>query len=259
MRKLLPKSRDENPLPPPPVIGKRKRVQVLVACEVCRRRKIKVPLTELVRGLSECRFSISEDKTWHDALAHQLQVVSEGESSIKTILDLLHGSLENESTKLLNSIREAQSVNDFIKTFADASLLLPHVPQRSNSQNIPTQLLRIPFPLRIGGLSPGTEPLSITDDLVAKFPDGVLPISQWTTLSTDNRYLSHILYLFFTWDHTLSHIIPRTVFLQDVKAGPMEPAKLCSRFLVNSLIAVSHIFISQGVSSRQGRDLRFRG
>ncbi|RKK53540.1 hypothetical protein BFJ69_g17822, partial [Fusarium oxysporum] len=131
MRKLLPKSRDENPLPPPPVIGKRKRVQVLVACEVCRRRKIKVPLTELVRGLSECRFSISEDKTWHDALAHQLQVVSEGESSIKTILDLLHGSLENESTKLLNSIREAQSVNDFVKTFADASLLLPHVPQRS--------------------------------------------------------------------------------------------------------------------------------
>ncbi|EXK79513.1 hypothetical protein FOQG_15872 [Fusarium oxysporum f. sp. raphani 54005] len=250
MRKLLPKSRDENPLPPPPVIGKRKRVQ-------CDNRR--PTCSQCIRSVSECRFSISEDKTWHDALAHQLQVVSEGESSIKTILDLLHGSLENESTKLLNSIREAQSVNDFVKTFADASLLLPHVPQRSNSQNIPTQLLRIPFPLRIGGLSPGTEPLSITDDLVAKFPDGVLPISQWTTLSTDNRYLSHILYLFFTWDHTLSHIIPRTVFLQDIKAGPMEPAKLCSRFLVNSLIAVSHIFISQGVSSRQGRDLRFRG
>jgi hypothetical protein len=79
------------------------------------------------------------------------------------------------------------------------------------------------------------------DGLVTRFPDGILPISQWTALSTDNRYLSHILYLFFAWDHTLSHIVPRTVFLQDLKVGPAEAAKFCSRFLVNSIIAVSHV------------------
>ncbi|KAK2684878.1 hypothetical protein QWA68_016350 [Fusarium oxysporum] len=127
MRKLLPKSRDENLLPPPPAIGKRKRFQ-------CDNRR--PTCSQCIRSVSECRFSISEDKTWHDALAHQLQVVSEGESSIKTILDLLHGSSKNESTKLLNSIREAQSVNDFIKTFADASLLLPHVLQRSSKWSL---------------------------------------------------------------------------------------------------------------------------
>ncbi|KAM5528731.1 nitrogen assimilation transcription factor nira [Fusarium oxysporum f. sp. phaseoli] len=137
MRKLLPKSRDKNqlPPPPPPAIGKRKRVQVLVACEVCRRRKIKCDnrrptCSQCIRSVSECHFSISDDKTQHDALAHQLQVVSEGESSLKTILDLLRGSSKNESINLLNSIREAQSVNDFVKTFTDASLLLPNVPQR---------------------------------------------------------------------------------------------------------------------------------
>jgi hypothetical protein len=69
-------------------------------------------------------------------LAHQLQVVSEGESSLKTILDLLRGSSKNESTKLLNSIREAQSVDHFVKTFADASLLLSHIPQRSSELSL---------------------------------------------------------------------------------------------------------------------------
>ncbi|KAH7190707.1 hypothetical protein DER44DRAFT_108204 [Fusarium oxysporum] len=143
MRKLLPKSQDKNqlPPPPPPAIGKRKRVQVLVACEVCQRRKIKCDnrrptCSQCIRSVSECRFSISEDKTWHDALAHQLQVVSEGESPVKTILDLLRGGSKDESIKLLNSIREAESVNDFIKTFADASLLLPHVPQRSTYKTL---------------------------------------------------------------------------------------------------------------------------
>ncbi|KAH7180240.1 hypothetical protein DER46DRAFT_687 [Fusarium sp. MPI-SDFR-AT-0072] len=141
MRKLLPKSRDENPLPQPPVIGKRKRVQVLVACEACRRRKIKCDnrrptCSQCIRSVSECRFPISKDKTLHDALAHQLQVISEGESPVKTILDLLRGGSKDESIKLLNSIREAQSVNDFIKTFTDASLLLPHVQQRSSKWSL---------------------------------------------------------------------------------------------------------------------------
>ncbi|EXL63623.1 hypothetical protein FOPG_20103 [Fusarium oxysporum f. sp. conglutinans race 2 54008] len=131
MRKLLPKSRDENLLPPPPAIGKRKRFQRVEGCD--NRRPT---CSQCIRSVSECRFSISEDKTWHDALAHQLQVVSEGESSLKTILDLLRGGSKNESTKLLNSIREAQSVNDFIKTLADASLLLPHVPQRSSKWSL---------------------------------------------------------------------------------------------------------------------------
>ncbi|KAJ3542275.1 hypothetical protein NM208_g4187 [Fusarium decemcellulare] len=48
MRKLLPKSQDQNPLPPPPDIARRKRVQTQVACEACRKRKTKVTLTELV-------------------------------------------------------------------------------------------------------------------------------------------------------------------------------------------------------------------
>ena len=86
-----------------------------------------------------------------------------------------------------------------------------------------------------------TEPLSITDELVTRFPDGVLPVSQWTGLSSDDKYLSHILYLFFTWDQTLSHIVPRTVFLEDLKAGPTKTTKFCSRFLVHCLIAVSHV------------------
>lgn len=125
--------------------------------------------------------------------------------------------------------------------------------------NLSLQPLRVPFRPRNQNSLPGcvpfippvftasrlidtrTEPLGIADELASKFPDGVLPISQWTTISTDDRYLSHIVYLFFTWDHTLSRVISKTVFLQDLKAGSTKPGNLCSRFLVNSILAISHV------------------
>jgi hypothetical protein len=69
-------------------------------------------------------------------LAHQLQVVSEGESSLKTILDLLRRSSKYESTRLLDSIREAQSIDHFVKIFNDANLLLPHIQQRPSELSI---------------------------------------------------------------------------------------------------------------------------
>ncbi|KAM5357655.1 hypothetical protein ACJZ2D_016043 [Fusarium nematophilum] len=260
MRKLLPKSPDQNPSPAPPGLGKRKRAAVLIACETCRKRKIKCDnrrpaCSQCVRSSSECRFAIPKDKADHDTLTHQLRAVSLAESSLKTILDLLRGSSEDESAELLRRIRQEQSVDDFVKTFSDASLLLPPVPQRSDPQNLPALPLKMPIPLSVDNLSLA-DPRSIKDDLVAK---SVLPISQWTTLSTDDRYLTHLLNLFFAWDNTLSHAIPRTGFLQDLNAGPKEVGKFCSKFLVNSIIAISHLFMSQGASSRQCGDLRSRG
>ena len=88
------------------------------------------------------------------------------------------------------------------------------------------------------------ETLSISDDLVARFPDGVLPVAQWTSLSTDDRYLTHLLNLFFTWDNALSYIIHRPMFIQDLKSG-IPPASsglgFCSRFLIHSILAVAHV------------------
>ncbi|KAG8352355.1 hypothetical protein FVEN_g9640 [Fusarium venenatum] len=77
MRKLLPRSRDENTWLPTPTIGKRKRFQVQVACDACRRRKIKCDTrrpacSQCVRSVNECRFAVPDDTSRHGAGLNQL-------------------------------------------------------------------------------------------------------------------------------------------------------------------------------------------
>ncbi|KAJ3453382.1 hypothetical protein MRS44_017629 [Fusarium solani] len=255
MRKLLPKSPDQNPPPATPGLGKRKRPMVSMACESCRKRKIKCDnrrpaCSQCVRSLRECRFAINETKTDNETLNHQLRAASLAESSLKTILDQLRGGSQDESVELLHRIRQEQSVDDLVKTFSDASLLLPPAPPPSDSHSLERRKRFL-----IDGYT-RANPWTSKDGLEAKY---VLPLSQWTTLSTDDSYLTHLLNLFFAWDHTLSHAIPRSGFLQGLKAGPKEGGKFCSKFLVNSILATSHLFMSQGESSRKCEELRSRG
>jgi hypothetical protein len=81
--------------------------------------------------LRECRFAINETKTDNETLNHQLRAASLAESSLKTILDQLRGGSQDESVELLHRIRQEQSVDDLVKTFSDASLLLPPAPPPS--------------------------------------------------------------------------------------------------------------------------------
>ncbi|KAI8710716.1 Amidohydro-rel domain-containing protein [Fusarium sp. LHS14.1] len=259
MRKLLPKSPDQNPPPATPGLGKRKRPMVSMACESCRKRKIKCDnrrpaCSQCVRSLRECRFAINETKADNETLNHQLRAASLAESSLKTILDQLRSGSQDKSVELLHSIRQEKSVDDLVKTFSDASLLLPPAPPPSDPQNSPTLPFKIPIPLSVENVS--SNPWTSKDGLEAKH---VLPLSQWTTLSTDDSYLTHLLNLFFAWDHTLSHAIPRSGFLQCLYAGPKEGGKFCSKFLVNSILATSHLFMSQGESSHKCEELRSSG
>lgn len=47
------------------------------------------------------------------------------------VFELLREGSKDDSAKLLNSIREAQSVDDFIKSLSEAALLIPLTPQQS--------------------------------------------------------------------------------------------------------------------------------
>jgi hypothetical protein len=77
-------------------------------------------------------------------------------------------------------------------------------------------------------------------------PGYTLPLSRWTTISDDDRLLSHLLLLFWTWDTICSRVIDRTMFEEDLKAinHPNE-LRFCSPFLVNALLAVSCVISSQ--------------
>ncbi|KAG5822776.1 hypothetical protein H9Q74_007122 [Fusarium xylarioides] len=89
-----------------------------------------------------------------------------------------------------------------------------------------------------------------SDDSTSIDPQGhILPFSRWTNVIQDDKFLSHLLLLFWTWDTSCNRVIDRTIFEDDLKnLDPTTPGvpsalRFCSPFLVNAILAVSCVSI----------------
>ncbi|KAM0541694.1 hypothetical protein ACHAO7_010361 [Fusarium culmorum] len=103
------------------------------------------------------------------------------------------------------------------------------------------------------------------DSMFVDLPGYTLPLSRWTTISDDDRLLSHLLLLFWTWDTICSRVIDRTMFEEDLKAlnphtinHPNE-LRFCSPFLVNALLAVSCLYTTNQATFLLPNDPNTRG
>lgn len=60
----------------------------------------------------------------------------------------------------------------------------------------------------------------------------------WTTVTNDDHLVSHLISLYFTWDHPLSQILDRGIFLDHMASGDIQP-ECCNPLLVNSILALA--------------------
>lgn len=65
-----------------------------------------------------------------------------------------------------------------------------------------------------------------------------LPAKPWTEVTDDDHFVSHLVSLYFTWEHAACHIIDRELFLEDMKKGQLD-SQCCSPLLVNALLATA--------------------
>jgi hypothetical protein len=65
-----------------------------------------------------------------------------------------------------------------------------------------------------------------------------LPAKPWTNVTDDEHFVSHLVSLYFTWEHAACHIIDRELFLEDMKSGRLD-SQCCSPLLVNALLATA--------------------
>ncbi|CAG1963325.1 unnamed protein product [Fusarium graminearum] len=66
------------------------------------------------------------------------------------------------------------------------------------------------------------------DRVFIDLPGYTFPISRWTTVSNDDKLLSHLLMLFWTWDTSRNRIIDRTILEEDLKY--LDPSRLLLNF-----------------------------
>lgn len=77
----------------------------------------------------------------------------------------------------------------------------------------------------------------------AEFPGRTLPLSKWTTVSDDDKLLSHLYDMALTWDNPSEHLFCRPMLEQDIV--DLDPSsdynastRFCSQFLINALLAI---------------------
>ncbi|KAF4337567.1 nitrogen assimilation transcription factor nit-4 [Fusarium beomiforme] len=103
------------------------------------------------------------------------------------------------------------------------------------------------------------------DSTIIGLPGLTLPLSRWTNVLQDDKFLTHLLLLFWTWDTACNRIIDRTIFEDDLKnldpttLGAPSELRFCSPFLVNALLAVSCLYSTNPITFSIPDELSTRG
>lgn len=71
---------------------------------------------------------------------------------------------------------------------------------------------------------------------LSDIPRFQVPARPWTTVVSDNDFVSHLISLWFTWSHPFRNWIDKELFVRDMQAGSLS-ARFCSPFLVNIILA----------------------
>lgn len=67
-----------------------------------------------------------------------------------------------------------------------------------------------------------------------------VPAKPWTSVTDDDDLVSHLVSLYFTWDHPCAQFVEQGTFLEHMKQGQLD-SEFCSPFLVNSILSVASV------------------
>ncbi|KAF4944570.1 hypothetical protein FSARC_14641 [Fusarium sarcochroum] len=267
-RPLLPATQQHPPAPiPRHVLPRHPRVGVSVACESCRKRKIRCNggrprCAACVRTNSECIYTPA-------AKDHELQRKFENLETERTayqkLIDLLRSREHGEANLILDLLRQNTSVHDVLRQIEHGDMLceLSLVPETRYRyvfpycQTLPAFLKSRDNPYLHSPIyewamnqenrepSSGTEgpaqPSAIfvkpyhAAEIIVPWIDSVEP-SRWTSVCSDNVLMRKILHAYFLHDYEWFTFMQKDYFFQDMAASRQ---RFCSSLLVNSLFALA--------------------
>lgn len=64
---------------------------------------------------------------------------------------------------------------------------------------------------------------------------------RWTTVTNDEELISHLISLYFVWEHQTLPFLDRELFIEDFESGQ---GSFCSPFLVNAILALGSVSLT---------------
>lgn len=80
----------------------------------------------------------------------------------------------------------------------------------------------------------------VTLESLCDIPLFNVPARPWTEVTDDDDLVSHLVSLYFTWDHPCGQFVDQGVFLDHMKRGDPN-SEFCTPLLVNSLLAMASV------------------
>ncbi|KAK6346057.1 hypothetical protein TWF730_010391 [Orbilia blumenaviensis] len=66
-----------------------------------------------------------------------------------------------------------------------------------------------------------------------------VPSQPWTTVTTNDEFVSHLIQLYFTWEAPIYDFVEKALFISDMRSGDPKNSRYCSPLLVNSMLAAA--------------------
>lgn len=158
---------------------------------------------------------------------------------LSSLLDELRSSDPVRINELVNFIRSDASMGRIATVLADTSISLDDFSSvnLNNHQSVESA---------IQSLLPPPDPCStntcsrITLESLVDIPLFQVPAKPWTNVTDDDNLVSHLISLYFTWDHPCWQLVDQKVFLLHMKTGDLG-SQYCTPFLVNSILAIASV------------------
>uniref|UniRef100_A0A0D2XIJ0 Xylanolytic transcriptional activator regulatory domain-containing protein n=1 Tax=Fusarium oxysporum (strain Fo5176) TaxID=660025 RepID=A0A0D2XIJ0_FUSOF len=286
LRALLPGPTREGDSPrPPPKLNIPKRISVKTACQACRQRKAKV----VGVSVNPYEAEAAAMKRKHDELKERIADHESLYSSLKT-------REPQETDEILRRIRAGKDVKGVAEDLQGGNLAIPTSQKqanpllRNNSDNtsnsattsgsassptfsvarmnlsLPQQQTRARLTAFLLEEARREPQRRASDDSTSIDLQGhILPLSRWTKVMQDDKFLSHLLLLSWTWDTSCDRIIDRNIFEDDLKnldpttSGASSELRFCSPFLVNAILAISCLYTTNPITFGIPDELSTRG
>ena len=171
-----------------------------------------------------CVYNERADGRRRHAIKEDLEKVEQQQIILEGILAAIRHCPPNQLDHVLSVIRSNVSITDIAKLIGDNDVP-PSRGESLSSVESSDQSSR-----------EGTMRIShVIDQPIFKVPS-----RPWTSITYDDELVSHLVTLYFTWDHPFVQFLDRDLFLDDMRSGSTS---FCSPFLVHAMLAQAAVRI----------------
>ncbi|KAE8146034.1 hypothetical protein BDV25DRAFT_133262 [Aspergillus avenaceus] len=212
-----------------------------IACQPCKQAKRKctgrpAPCKACENTDAECVFDETLDLRRKVAARCTLGELEYYRGVLYSLLEMLRSSHEEKLNHVLETIRGstllsniAAAMDEPIGDLSDTS--------SENTKSIGNPEDAIAQHERLAADAHSR----ITLEKLCDMPVLQVSAKPWSTLTDDDHLVSHLVSLYFTWDHPLTQIVDQNLFLEHMRQGRVD-SNFCTPLLVNSILAMASTY-----------------